>query len=343
MRVLVLTDHHAFSHYDSQFALTRALRRRWGLSVHVASRRDPNNADFFADPTGAEIWTRWADRHFLFETGADWFEGRTTPRPLTAFGAVIHKIEPPLDEAFLAKLASFEDRIVFINSPSGMIRTSTKLFLRHVADLVPGFAVCETVTDVVAHLALEPSIVIKPASGSSGRGLIRIGPDGVWDGSTRLDGGITSPSVRRLIAETLPGIAMRFLPDVVEGDKRILVFNGSILGGLLRLPKAGSWIANVAQGGRVRATGIDEEERAIVARIDPLMREHGVPIYGIDTLRAPDGFRVLSEINTANPNGMIQIETLGGQPVLAPLAAGMHRFIADRLMELRLASRRGGG
>ena len=123
---------------------------------------------------------------------------------------------------------------------------------------------------------------------------------------------------------------MRYLKNVTKGDKRIVVVAGECLGAVLRVPREGSWIANLAQGATSSMSEPDENELAIIKAIDPVLQNAGISVYGIDTLEGDDGRRVLSEINTTNVGGFVQIEQTTGRPILDQMA----KLIVNRLREM---------
>ena len=112
---------------------------------------------------------------------------------------------------------------------------------------------------------------------------------------------------------------MKFLDQVVQGDKRIILAGNHILGSSLRLPAEGSWLCNVAQGGSSVSSGIDPEERELIAGVLPFLREEGILIAGIDTLVGDHGERVLSEINSLSVGGFLNLQEQSGKPIIQQL------------------------
>jgi glutathione synthase len=102
-------------------------------------------------------------------------------------------------------------------------------------------------------------------------------------------------------------IAMKYLKNVKNGDKRIVVVNGKILGGILRKPQPDSWLCNTDKGGLPVISNITPEEEKICVIVNKDLAEKGQVIYGIDTLEDDDGTRILSEINTVNAGGLHEL------------------------------------
>jgi glutathione synthase len=131
-------------------------------------------------------------------------------------------------------------------------------------------------------------------------------------------------------SDSKPGhVAMPFLKNVTEGDKRIVVCCRKILGAALRKPKIGSWICNVSQGGKSSLAEPDSDEVAIIRHLTPVLEKLGIVFYGIDTLVNDDSKRVLSEINTLSTGGLMKIEEYSGKPVSAMAADLLLDYIND--------------
>ena len=111
----------------------------------------------------------------------------------------------------------------------------------------------------------------------------------------------------KLAGSEIAYLGVKYLKNVSEGDKRIIVVNGKTLGSSLRLPADGSWLCNVAMGGKSIVSKVAEEEVEIVKRINPTLSKMGIVMYGVDTLVGDDGKRVLSEINTTSIGGLPQM------------------------------------
>ena len=195
-----------------------------------------------------------------------------------------------------------------INSPAGLIKTGSKRFLLNFPDLVPSIKLCNTLEDVFTASSKE-AIVLKPLRGYGGYGILRLENGNLFQGDSDLIA-LNSKEASTVIKQHLPCVSMRFLKNISLGDKRIIICNGKILGAVLRVPAQGSWLANLAQGGETKRTEITSEEHQIVGIISKEMQEHGIFLYGLDTLVNDDGKRVLSEINPVNVGGFIQIEEM---------------------------------
>ncbi|MEM6966747.1 MAG: hypothetical protein AAF573_18425, partial [Bacteroidota bacterium] len=128
-------------------------------------------------------------------------------------------------------------------------------------------------------------------------------------------------------------LAVKFLKNVTQGDKRIVVVHGKIMGASLRLPPKDAWLCNVAMGGQSVPATVDEDEKKIIARINPLLAKLGIVMYGVDTLVDDNGKRVLSEINTTSIGGILQMEKQQQQPLAKATTDQICKYIVEKINE----------
>ncbi len=281
--------------------------------VDVATRAHPDNGEFFAG--------RRADRLLAAPVGGDFAfhpSGRdllTQLRPVNPqdYALIWLRLPPPLSPELLAHLeGTFAEQTV-INNPAGIRVAGSKDFLVRFADLCSPLRICRSVADIEAFKAQFP-IVLKPFRDYGGRGVVRIEGETVWRGEEQL---AFAEFAAGLPDGELDYLAVKFLKNVDQGDKRIIVVNGEIMGASLRLPPPDSWLCNVAMGGTSQPAEPDADEREIVRRIQPELNRLGIVMYGIDTLVNDDGRRVLSEINTTSIGGFAQAVSSDGTQVVA--------------------------
>jgi len=100
-------------------------------------------------------------------------------------------------------------------------------------------------------------------------------------------------------------MAQRYLPEVRQGDKRILLVDGEPIGALLRVPRQGESRSNLHVGGRPARTHLDEDDRRIVGRLAPALRRDGLFFVGIDVIGG-----LLTEVNVTSPTGVQEVNAL---------------------------------
>ncbi len=226
-----------------------------------------------------------------------WGLGPPEDRPLADFDIVLMRKDPPVDASYHAALTVLEparEAVPIVNDPVGLRGSNEKLLPL----LVPGAGVPSVVTadpEVVAAFVREhEEVVVKPLNEFSGRGITRL--------SIR-DSALDAEAVGALAAHHGQHILVqRFLPEVQKGDKRVFVLDGEPIGWVNRVPRPGSFRANIHQGAEVEATELTDREREILAAARPLLAERGLAMAGFDFI---GGW--LTEINVTSPSAVRQI------------------------------------
>ena len=327
-KMLVLTDHSNHSAENSLYSLMGAMRRHPSCDqLDVTTRGDELNDFFFKKRIVKDLFVQRIDKHFAFRKNGRAFNGNIRRAPIQSYDVVWLRIPPPIPEEFLMFLhREFPDQL-FINDPQGIIQTGTKEFLMNFPELCPPMKICRSLEDIMELKKMYP-IVLKPLRGYGGKGIIRIDGEKVWEGKEES----TFEHFRKKFdGKKIEYLGVKYLENISEGDKRILVVNGDTLGASLRLPPKDSWIANVSMGGSSHFTEITPEESNIIAQVNPTISKLGIVMYGIDTLVDDQGKRVLSEINTTSVGGVPQIAKLIGKPLVAEAVDLISKYIVENL------------
>ena len=312
-KILVLTDHTNHSSENSLYALVRAMRLHPRCSqVDVVTKGNPSNAFFFENCLDGALWAVEATEDFGFSSDGRCFHKKLRRVFLSDYDAVWLRMPPPLSQQFIQFLTQQYQHTLIFNAPDGIYQTGSKAFLLNFPDLCPPMKLCQSIDDIIDFKKQFP-IVLKPFREYGGKGIVRIDGEGVWEGNQK----ITFTEFARQFKESnTEYLGVKFLKNVSEGDKRVVVVNGEIMGASLRLPPEDSWICNVSMGGQSHNAEVDEREREIIAKLDPVLSKMGIVIYGIDTLVGDDGNRVLSEINTTSIGGLPQMAKYTGRPLV---------------------------
>jgi glutathione synthase len=148
-------------------------------------------------------------------------------------------------------------------------------------------------------LAQHGDAVLKPLHGNAGKAVFKIGRDG----------GNLAPLMELFNATYRePHVLQAFLPEVAEGDKRIVLVEGEVAGAINRRPAAGDIRSNLAAGGTAEAAELTETEREICTALGPELKRRGLLFVGIDVI----GGRWLTEINVTSPTGIVAIDKFNG-------------------------------
>ncbi|MBU7573027.1 MAG: glutathione synthase, partial [Hydrogenophaga sp.] len=286
-KILVVADPlEAFKiHKDTTFAMMRELQRRG----HTLAACEPEHLQWQSgQPVTAQV------RHVTLTGDAEaWFtttrEGR---EPLHSFDAVLMRKDPPFDSEFfyathLLEQAEREGARVF-NSPRALRDHPEKLALMEFARFAPATLVTRRPEAIRAFHAEHKDIILKPLDGMGGMGIFRVGPDGMNLGSiieTLNQGGATSVMVQR------------YLPEIVLGDKRLLLIGGQVAPFVLaRIPQGSEVRGNLAAGGKGVAQPLSDTDRAVAEAIAPTLAARGLLLVGLDMI----GDKV-TEINVTSP------------------------------------------
>ncbi|MEM7659209.1 MAG: hypothetical protein AAF399_24020 [Bacteroidota bacterium] len=318
MRLLVLTDHLAHHSQESLYPLLRELSCRNLFSdISVMSRSHPKNQGLFYHHNETTGFAGQVDQGFFPATATLYLETNSREVCLEDFDWLLLRMPKPNPLDWFAYMERVFPAHRMVNRPAGIQKVGSKAYLADFPDLSPRMHLCQSLSDIEAQLA-SGDWVIKPLFEAGGRGIVR------WK-NQRIDSEGRSWSWQTFQQQLIPYLSqgvmlVEYLERVAEGDKRILVVNGKILGSSLRLPAPDSWLCNVSQGGTAIMEAPDEHEQRLISSIWPHLAKEGIVMAGIDTLMGNHGQRVLSEINVSCPGGWYPIEITTGSPVIPRLA-----------------------
>ena len=235
-----------------------------------------------------------------------WYQqGAPEQRSLTGFRLVWMRRDPPVDAAYTfaaGLLAQAERRGVrVINRPASLLIWNEKLSALRFSQLMAPTIVSADCTALLAFIHQHQEVVLKPLEGRGGQGVIR---------ASRAMAGLKALLELVTAQQQLPVLAQAFLPDVAEGDKRILLVNGECVGAINRRPRPGDFRSNLAMGGKPEACDLSARDHAICRTLAEPLCQAGLAFVGIDVIGP-----WLSEINVTSPTGLREIEWLGGGPV----------------------------
>ena len=207
--------------------------------------------------------------------------------------------DPPVDRDFIVatQILALCDETLVLNRPASVIAFNEKLVAIEFADLMPPTRVTRRISELMAFMADQGGeMVVKPLDGKGGEGIFH-----VHEGDRNLSS-ILEQSTR---FGTRAIMAQAYLPAIRQGDKRILLLEGEPIGAVLRVPAERESRANLHVGGNAARAPLDEDDRRIVARIGPMLKDHGLFFVGIDVIGG-----LLTEINVTSPTGVQEINTL---------------------------------
>ena len=234
---------------------------------------------------------------------SNYFElGNETLLDLSELDIILMRQDPPFDMAYIATthlLEHLQPYVLIINDPVQVRNAPEKLFVTHFERLMPPTLIATNLDQIEAFRADYSDIVVKPLFGCGGAGVFHLSP-----------GDDNLPSLLEVLFQSSrePIMVQQFLPEVREGDKRIILVEGKPVGAINRIPPKGQVRANMHVGGTAVKSTISEDELAICDDIGPKLKELGLLLAGIDVI----GGKYLTEINVTSPTGIQEINRFDG-------------------------------
>ena len=215
---------------------------------------------------------------------------------------VLMRQDPPFDMGYVTAthlLERIETETLVVNNPRSVRNAPEKVMVLDYRQFMPPTLVTRSVDEVRAFQREHGAVVIKPIHGNGGKAIFRIAPEG--DNLSALF---------EVFNQTWPEphMVQPFLPEVAEGDKRIVLVDGEVTGAINRKPGEGEFRSNLAVGGSAEATALSPREEEICAAMGPRLKELGLIFVGIDVI----GGKWLTEINVTSPTGIVAIDRFNG-------------------------------
>lgn len=252
----------------------------------------------------------------------DWYRaGDVAEMPLERFDAVLMRKDPPFDmeyvySTYLLELAEAAGAWV-INRPQALRDFNEKMATARFSRFIPPTLVTRRGDLIRAFLKEHEDIILKPLDGMGGAEVFRVRQN--------------DPNLS-VIVETLTRhgarsvMAQRYLPDIVKGDKRVLVIDGEpVPYCLARIPQPGETRGNLAAGGRGVAQPLSPRDREIAESVGPTLKAHGLLLVGLDVIGD-----YLTEVNVTSPTCMVEITQQTGFNVAGMMVDALERGAAQK-------------
>lgn len=235
---------------------------------------------------------------------------------LAELDIILMRKDPPFDTEYvytthILELAERQGTLV-VNSPHSLRDANEKLFITHFPDLIPPTLVSRDGQRIRKFLSTEGDIVVKPLGGMGGESIFRIA-----NGDPN-----TGVIIETLTAHgTRYAMAQRFIPEISQGDKRILMVDGEpIPYALARIPPPGETRGNLAVGGKGRGQPLTNRDREIATTVGPRLRERGILFAGLDVIGD-----WLTEINVTSPTCIRELDSQFGLNIAGYLLDAIER------------------
>jgi len=260
-----------------------------------------------------------ATRVSLTDNDEDWYRAHeTAPRPLAGFSAVLMRKDPPFDLEYvvgtwLLSAAVREGARVF-NAPDAVRDHNEKLAIAEFARFCAPTLVTREAARIQAFIDEQRDVVVKRLDVMGGENVFRVRHD--------------DPN-RNVIVETISQggarsvMAQRYIPEIAEGDKRVILIDGSVVPHCLaRIPKPGESRGNLAAGARGVAQPLSARQREIAAELGPILAKRGLLLVGLDVIGD-----YLTEVNVTSPTCFREIQDQTGFDVAGMFMDALERKV----------------
>ncbi len=240
------------------------------------------------------------------EAGNHFDLGDGVQTDLSSMDVVLLRQDPPFDMAYISTthlLERIHPATLVVNDPVSVRNAPEKIFVTAFPDLMPPTLISRDWDAIKAFRKTHGDIIIKPLYGNGGAGVFRL-TEGDQNLSSLLE--IFETAYRE------PYVVQRYLPDVRNGDKRIILVEGEPVGAINRVPAEHETRSNMHVGGRPEPAELSDRDVEICARIGPELKARGLTLVGIDVIG-----KWLTEINVTSPTGVREIARFGGADIAA--------------------------
>ena len=282
---------------DSTFALLlEAQRRGHSLFYYTPDRLAQWQGELFTSAQPLAVRDEIGNHFTLGEAGR---------RPVAEFDVVLLRQDPPFDLSYITTthmLERIHPKTLVVNDPGSVRNAPEKVMVLDFREFMPPTLITRSVEEVRRFMAQHGAVVVKPIHGNGGKAIFRIPENGE-----------NLSALFEVFNQMWPEAHMvqPFLPEVAEGDKRIVLIDGEVAGAINRKPGKGEFRSNLAVGGYAEATQLTPREQEICAVLGPQLKERGLIFVGIDVI----GGEWLTEINVTSPTGIVAIDAFNNSDV----------------------------
>ena len=233
---------------------------------------------------------------------------------------VLMRQDPPFDLGYITAthlLERIKGETLVVNDPASVRDAPEKIWVLDFARYMPPTLLTRSLGAARKFLDKHGEIVVKPLHGNAGKAVFKVGRDG---------SNLASLIEMFNTAYREPHVVQAFVPEISEGDKRIVLVDGEVAGAINRIPGAGEIRSNLAVGGSAVQTALTPREQEICDVLGPELKRRGLLFVGIDVI----GGEWLTEINVTSPTGIVAIDKFNGTDTAALIWQAIERRVAKR-------------
>jgi glutathione synthase len=285
---------------DSSFAMALEATRRGHTLYHY----QPKDLSFHDGKVLARVQALDVRR----EVGNHFTLGAPELIDLSEMDVVLMRQDPPFDMSYITAthiLEHIHPKTLVVNDPTNVRNAPEKLFVTHFDNVMPPTLITKDRERILKFREKHKDIIVKPLFGNGGAGVFHLKPD---------DENLNA--LLELFSEMYrePVIVQKYLPEVRQGDKRVILIDGKPVGAINRIPAAGEARSNMHVGGRAEKVGLTKRDEEICEIIGPTLAEKGLIFVGIDVIG-----HYLTEINVTSPTGLQELGRFENRSIEADL------------------------
>ena len=218
---------------------------------------------------------------------------------LNQFHCVLVRQDPPFNMEYITAtyfLEMLNQKVLVVNNPTEIRNNPEKLSMFNFKNLIPDTLISGDLTEIQNFIKKYKFTILKPLYGNGGEGIEKV-----------TKGSLKNKTIIQRMIKKYKGaiIAQKFIKEISQGDRRIILIDGEYVGSVARIPKKGSIKANFHAGGSAQRSGLVFKDRKICSKLKPYLKKKGLFFTGIDAIG-----NYLTEINVTSPTGMQEINRL---------------------------------
>jgi len=218
---------------------------------------------------------------------------------LSSINVLLIRQDPPFNINYITAtylLEHLSPKTLIINNPKSIRNAPEKLHVTHFKNLTPPTLISQDEIEIKKFIKKHKNLIVKPLYEKGGKGIFKI---------TLSEKNLDKKIKNTLKKEKLPIVIQKYIPQVRQGDKRIILLDGNPVGIMKRIPTKNEIRANLSRGGRAEKTVFSKKDKFICKKLKPWLKKEGIFFSGIDIIG-----NYLTEINVTSPTGIVEINNL---------------------------------
>ena len=280
-------------HYESDSTLilaTEAQSRGHKIFIYEPKDLILKNSELFANAISLKIIKK---KKYFFK------KGKKKIISLSSINILLIRQDPPFNINYITAtylLEHLHPKILVINNPKSIRDAPEKLYVTNFKNLTPPTLISQDIVEIKKYIKKYKNLIVKPLYEKGGKGIFKISSN---------DKNITKKIQNILKKENLPVVIQKYIPQIKDGDKRIILINGNPVGKMKRVPAKNEVRANLSQGGSAEKTILTARDKFICKKLKPWLKKEKIFFAGIDIIG-----NYLTEINVTSPTGIVEINNL---------------------------------